>query len=72
MDKVKLVKNLIDSMNTDPNSSKKILQGITKKEKDKEESTNKEDNSVDQFSQGIDFLMDENILTNESREETDS
>lgn len=30
-----------------------------------------EDNSMDQFS-GVDFLMDENILTNESREEDDS
>jgi U3 small nucleolar RNA-associated protein 14 len=43
---------------------------LTKKEK--EDSTNKEDNSIDQYSQGVDFLMDENILTNESREETDS
>jgi len=31
-----------------------------------------EENSIDQFSGGIDFLMDENILTNESREEDDS
>jgi len=26
---------------------------------------------MDQFSGGVDFLMDENILTNESREEDD-
>ena len=41
MDKVKLVKTLLDSMNSDANSGKKILQRLTKKEK--EESTNKED-----------------------------
>lgn len=69
---MKLVKSLLDSLNQDPASGKKILQGLTKKEKDNESSNNKEDQSVDQFSQGVDFLMDENILTNESREETDS
>jgi len=38
------------------------LAGLTNGEQDK---------SIDQFS-GVDFLMDENILTNESREEDDS
>lgn len=41
IDKVKLVKNLLDSMNNDGNSGRKILHGLTKK--DKEESTNKEE-----------------------------
>lgn len=71
MDKMKLVKSMLDTMNgQESNSGKKILQGISKK--DKEESTNKDEQSIDQISQGVDFLMDENILTNESREETDS
>lgn len=68
MDKMKLVKTILDQQ--EPGHSKKILHGLTKK--DKEDSTNKEENSIDQYSQGVDFLMDENILTNESREETDS
>jgi hypothetical protein len=28
--------------------------------------------SIDQFSGGVDFLMDENILTNDSREEDEN
>lgn len=35
-------------------------------------SSRNEDTSVDQFSGGVDFLMDENILTNESREEDEA
>ena len=34
-----------------------------------DQSSRHEDISIDQFSGGVDFLMDENILTNESREE---
>lgn len=70
LDKGKIMKSLLEQMNSEGNSGKKILQGLSKN--NKEDSTNKEDNSIDQFSQGVDFLMDENILTNESREETDS
>lgn len=40
---MKLVKSLLDSLNQDPASGKKILQGLTKKEKDNESSNNKED-----------------------------
>ena len=40
--------------------------------KDKDDTSGHEENSIDQFSGGVDFLMDENILTNESREEEDS
>lgn len=43
IDKMKLVKSLLDSLNQDPASGKKILQGLTKKEKDNESSNNKED-----------------------------
>jgi hypothetical protein len=65
VDKVKLIKSLLD---TTGHGSKNILQGLTKKEGD----SNKDEHSIDQFSGGVDFLMDENILTNESREESDS
>ena len=66
IDKVKLVKSLLDS--SGQGQPKKILAGLNKKD----ESSRQEDNSIDQFSGGVDFLMDENILTNESREESDS
>jgi hypothetical protein len=41
------------------------LSGLSKNE----QSSRHEDVSIDQFSGGVDFLMDENILTNDSREE---
>lgn len=67
IDKVKLIKTLLESGGAA--QQKNILQGLGGK-KDREESV--KDHSIDQFSGGVDFLMDENILTNESREESDS
>jgi hypothetical protein len=39
------MKSMLDQMNSDGSSGKKILHGLSKK--DKEDSTNKEDNSID-------------------------
>jgi hypothetical protein len=76
MDKVKLLKSLMDSNQgaldgTSQTKSrhsnipnKNILAGLNK-----DGSSRHEDVSIDQFSGGVDFLMDENILTNDSREE---
>ena len=82
VDKVKLFKKLIDS-NGDKNESKQqqdapqgrtnknILQVLNSNKTDGGggASTSKHDESS--IDQGVDFLMDENILTNESREEDD-
>lgn len=68
LDKVKLVKSLLDSnyqQQTKSGKNKNILAGIIKND----HSSRQEDTSMDQFSGGVDFLMDENILTNDSREE---
>jgi len=48
--------------------SKNFLAGLTKNDT----SSRQEDVSIDQYSAGVDFLMDENILTNDSREEEDA
>ena len=48
--------------------TKNILTGLNTKNLH-DQSSRHEDISIDQFSGGVDFLMDENILTNESREE---
>lgn len=67
IDKMQLLRSLLDG-NTSRSSgsrakTKNILQGISNKEE--------ADRSIDRFS-GVDFLMDENILTNDSREEDSS
>ena len=62
---MKLIKSLIEG-DKKIAKNKNILNGLGGKPK--ESSSRIDDNSMDQFS-GVDFLMDENILTNESREE---
>ena len=69
IDKVKLLKSLLDSSNAGSGSrskpTKNILSGLSKNQ-----TTNRHDEvSVDQFSGDVDLLMDENILTNDSGEE---
>ena len=48
-----------------PKGTKNILAGLSKNQG----SNRNDDTSVDQFSGDVDMLMDENILTNDSREE---
>ena len=61
---MKLIKSLVEG-DKKIAKNKNILNGLGKQ---KDSSSRIDDNSMDQFS-GVDFLMDENILTNESREE---
>ena len=67
---MKLLKQLLDS-NTNSKATKtnnkNILAGLVPKHKNQLEEA-----SLDQFSGGVDFLMDENILTNDSREEDEN
>jgi len=65
---MKLIKSLIESGTGKGKKTNNILGGLGVK--GKESSSRIDDNS--NFSGGVDFLMDENILTNESREEEDS
>jgi len=65
VDKVRLLKQLLEQSGSTKN--KNILSGLNKPLH--EQSSRQEDVSIDQFSGGVDFLMDENILTNDSREE---
>jgi len=76
IDNKQLLKKLVEggaSSGTQSKQSKSkhknILAGINGKSYNVDESSRHEDMSIDQFSGGVDFLMDENILTNESREE---
>ena len=71
VDKVKLLKQLLDQTGGTGIKTKNILTGLNTKHLH-DQSSRHEDISLDQFSGGVDFLMDENILTNESREEDES
>ena len=71
VDKVKLLKQLLDQTGGTGIKTKNILTGLNTKNLH-DQSSRHEDISLDQFSGGVDFLMDENILTNESREEDES
>jgi hypothetical protein len=70
IDKVKLLKQLLDSNTSSKatkSNNKNILAGLVPKQKNQLEEA-----SLDRFSGGVDFLMDENILTNDSREEDEN
>lgn len=67
---MKLLKQLLDSNSSSKAtkySNKNILAGLVPKQKN-----HLEEASLDRFSGGVDFLMDENILTNDSREEDEN